>query len=825
MRISLNWLSEWVDLSGFKSPGELADLLVQRGLEVEQIEFLGKGFEHVVTAQILERAQHPQADRLSVCSVTLGFGEPRQIVCGAQNMKAGDKVALAQVGANLPNGVKIGESKIRGVVSYGMLCSEEELKLKDESEGILILPQDTPLGIPLADVLGRNDTILHLKITANRGDCLSYLGIAREVASARDLKLKKPEPAPLKEGNCPVSIHLEAGELAPQYFGCWIEGVKVGPSPVELVKKLEAVGLRSVNNVVDLSNWVMLELGHPVHAFDGDQIKGKQVTVRLSNAGEVISLLDHKDAELTGQELVIADRDGAIALAGVMGGSHSEVTDLTRNLFLEVAEFEPRVTRKAAVKHQRRSDASQRFERGIDPSDAGRVMSVFAHEIVRLAGGKIVGSNWVRAQSRAGELTRPEICCDLHYVHDFLGFERDQAPLTLSQVEKYWKSLGCQVERDAHQWRVRPPAHRWDLSIREDLAEEIARSIGYDQIPTTIPPLSSSPALEISAIPQVTLQGRAKDSLVKLGFQETLNYAFTSRTSLERLGLQSSVRLLNPLSEEFEWMIPSLIPGLIKNAQENWNHHFGSETLPIRLFELRPVFSASQEIAVASRTETSVQETWKLAWAMSGPRYAAGLKSDLAMIDFYDVKAVAESLFADLGARGVRLIPFSASRTGGNPLFHPGKSAEVLVGNSVVGHFGLIHPAYSRELKLKEDLWLAELDWAQLLKLCRGAFQVPAYRAWPQYPGIERDFALVVKSDVTVDKICQVAMKAGKPLIKGSKVFDIYRGSQVAEGMTSIAVRVIFYDETRSIQETEAEQASSKILEAWKREIGAELRG
>ncbi len=825
MRVSWNWLSEWVDLSGFKNPNELADLLIRRGLEVEQVERLDRGLEKVVTARILSRSPHPQADRLSVCSVDCGSSDPLQIVCGAQNMKGGDVVALAQVGAHLPNDAKIGESKIRGVVSHGMLCSEAELKLKEESEGILILPSETPVGLPLAAVLGKDDLIFHLKVTANRGDCLSHLGIAREVAAALGLTLKKAQPSPLCEGECPIAIHLEAGELSPQFYGVWIEGVSVGPSPAELVRKLEVLGLRSINNVVDLSNWVMMELGHPVHAYDGNQILGKTVSVRKGREGEVLPLLDHKTIQLSGHELVVADGERVIGLAGVMGGGNSEVQATTKNLFLECAEFHPSWVRQSSGRYQRKTDASHRFERGIDPTDLGRVVSCFAQEVVRLAGGRIVGLKSVRAPSRS-QFQRPAIRFGLHDVHDFLGFPRDQSPLLLSELEAIWKRLDCQVLKQGDHWEVRPPSYRWDLNLMEDLAEEIARTVGYDLIPATIPTLSSSPVSAISSIPQLILQDRAKDSLVRQGFHESLNYAFTSLGSLESLGLTSTVRLMNPLSEEYEWMVPSLLPGLIRNALTNWNHHFGSESLPIRLFELRPVFAAGASGAVASsQTETGVQEAWKLAIVMSGPRFAGGLRGDFAPVEFADLKGVVEALLRDLGTRGVRFLPFSASRTGGNPLFHPGKSAEVLAGNTVAGHFGLLHPARARDLKTRDDLWLVELDWTQLLKLSRGAFQVPSYKAWPEFPGMERDFALVVKEEISVDKICQVALKAGRPLIKGAKVFDIYRGAQVAEGMTSIAVRVIFYDETRSLQESEAEAASIKLLEAWKQEIGAELRG
>jgi phenylalanyl-tRNA synthetase beta chain len=826
MRISWNWLSEWVDLSSLKSAQELADLLTRRGLEVESVERLDRGLEQVISAQILERAPHPQADRLSLCQVSIGSGEPLQIVCGAQNMKAGDRVALAQVGAELPNGAKIGQSKIRGVSSDGMLCSESELKLAEESEGILILSPDTPLGIPLAQILGRNDTVLHLKLTANRGDCLSHLGIAREVASALGQKLKVPTQPELREGGCPVSIHLDAGPLAPQFFGCWIQGVRVGKSPEWLVRRLEAIGVRSINNVVDVSNWVMFELGHPVHAYDADQIRGQKWVVRVARAGEELPLLDHQTIQLSGQELVIADSERPIGLAGVMGGENSEVRETTQNVFLECAEFHPKWVRQAAVRHQRKTEASQRFEKGIDPSFLGQVLSRFASLVVDVAGGQILGSQNVR--NSADGAAPLEIRCELFKIHDFLGFDRDQKLLKLETIEEILKSLDCQVTRQESQWIVLPPSYRHDLHLMEDLAEEVARSVGYDAIPATVPPLTSAPIHEVSSRAEVTLMERAQDSLMRQGLQETINFAFSSQDWLARFGMTSSVQLLNPLSEEYRCMVPSLLPGLIRNALGNWHHHFGSEPLPIRLFELRPVFAADGPICAPGLTQTSVQEHWKCAWLMAGPRFAGGLREDQKEIDFYDLKAVLEGLFADLGTRGVRLLPLASSKVEGSALaklFHPGQSVEVWAGNAIAGYVGLLHPAISKEIKARANLWIAELDWAQLRKLSRGAVQVPAYRPWAEFPGIERDFALVVKSQVTVEKIVQIALKAGKPLVKSAKVFDIYRGSQVAEGMTSVAIRVIFYDETRSLQESEAEIASVRILEGWKRELGAELRG
>lgn len=826
MRISWNWLSEFIDLSGVAGPSALAELLTRRGLEVEGIERLDQGFEKVVTAQILERNPHPQADRLSLCKVTIGKGEPLEIVCGAQNMKAGDKVVLAQVGAHLPNGVKIEAGKIRGIISNGMLCSEEELKLKEQSEGILILPATAPLGQPLAQYLGRNDAILSLKLTANRGDCLSHLGIAREVGAALGLKVKRESVSDFHFDHSPISVQLDAGEVAPQFFGCYIQGVQVGPSPEWLVKRLESLGHRSINNVVDSTNLILLELGHPVHAYDAEKILGQKIHVRIAKEGESLPLLDGQTIQLLGSEIVIADEERAIGLAGVMGGGNSEVELNTKNIFLECAEFDPKAVRKTASKHQRKTEAAQRFEKGIDPFNLPDALTRLANRVVQFAGGKIMGATKVQLSTRAQALgsLRPPVRFNINYLNDFLGFERDHPPLTLKVTEEILKGLDCQVECKDHEWAITPPSYRHDLKIKEDFAEEIARSIGYDAIPATLPPLSSSPTFAASGLPRLAVMNRTKESLVTSGLYEAINFSFTSRAWLSRFGLSSSVTVLNPLSEEHEVLVPSLLPGLIRNTLHNWSVHFGSEPLAIRLFELRPVFSASGSIQVKNQMETGVEERWKLAFAITGPRFSESLRSERGEVDFYDAKAVVDNLLTALGTRGVRYQPMTQSRIGGNPLFHPGQSVEVLAGNSVAGYFGLLHPRLAQELKTRAPLWLAELDWDVLVKLSRGGFEVPVFKPWGQFPSIERDFALVVKNEVTADKICQLALKAGKPLIKSAKVFDIYRGSQVAEGMTSVAVRVIFYDEARSLQELEAETASARILESWKKELGAELR-
>ncbi|MDR3607250.1 MAG: phenylalanine--tRNA ligase subunit beta [Oligoflexia bacterium] len=821
MKISWNWLSEMVDLSALSGPDALAALLTRRGLEVEEILPQAQGFERVVTVKILERNKHPEADRLSLCKVSLGSGEPLEIVCGAQNMKAGDIVALAQIGARLPNGLKIEKSKIRGVVSNGMLCSETELGLKKESEGILILPETTPLGEPLAKILGLDDTILAFKLTANRGDCLSHFGMAREVAAALGVKAKRPDAAALPQATVsPISIHLDAGEAGPQFYGCLIDGVKVGPSPAWLVKKLEKMGSRSINNLVDATNLVMWELGQPVHAYDADLIEGKEIRVRTAKEGEELPLLDGTSIKLAGNELVIADAKRAVGLAGVMGGGNSEVRDSTRRVFLECAEFDPILVRRASSRHQKRTEASHRFERGVDPAGLTHAIARLSSLVLELAGGKVAGVASARLPSRA-QLASREIRVAPDYFPRFLGMKC--AP---EQALKILTDLSCEVVKGAEDWNVRVPSWRKDLSLPQDLAEEIARTLGYDQIEETIPVLSSAPrsSWEDSSAGYV-LMNQAKDALVAAGLSETINFSFTSRAELKAFDLASSAVLVNPLSEELEALVPSLLPGLVKNAIDQWSHHFGSESLAIRLFELRPTFSASGPIQAQGEMETGVKEAWKLSFVVSGPRYAQALQVEQAEVDFYDIKAIAESLFQALGARGVRLLPMSESRKGPHPLFHPGQSVEILAGNEVAGAFGLFHPGKARALKTRAPLWIGEIDWSLLAKQSRSPVKQAEFKPIPSFPPMERDFALVVRSDLPVDKITQVALKAGRPLAKAAKIFDIYRGSQVAEGMTSVAVRVIFYEESRSLQESEAEAASNQILAAWKKELGAELRG
>lgn len=824
MKISWNWLSEFVDLSSFKTPEELAEKLTSRGLEVEGIDVQGRGLDHVVSAQIIEKKPHPEADRLSLCLVSTGSGPHLEIVCGAKNMKSGDRVVLAKIGAHLPNGLKIKKSKIRGAESNGMLCSEAELGLSEESDGIIILPPDTDLGKPITEVFGLNDVIFEISLTPNRGDCLSHLGIAREVAAALGKSVKKPSVKELDPKGSPISTALDAGPSGRQFLGCFIEGVTIGESPRWLARRLESVGVRPINNVVDSTNFVLMELGQPTHAYDADRLEGGQLSIRFAKKGETLPLLDDQEVRCTGEELVIADTKKAVALAGVMGGGNSQVLENTQNIFLECAEFDPTCVRKSAKFHQRHTEAAHRFERGIDSAGLQYALSRLAHLIVELAGGKIKGS----IESRLEEFSSPTIAINPQEVSSFLGVE-----ITAQSQKKILEDLECSVRVESEtQWKVTVPSYRKDLKIFEDLAEEIARSLGYDQIPSTLPPITSPPTLypklksgihqsaEAKSSTEFSLLCRAKESLVLQGFSETLNYSFDRQSWLEAFGFSSAVKVLNPISEDQEYMVPSLLPGLLRQAVENWNHHFGSEVLPIRLFEIRPTFHPVEK---ESDSETGVNEKWRMSLLLSGNRFADALHSDQGGVDFYDLKGVFEGVARHLGTRGVRYRkgiedPFYQN------FFHPGKSSTICAGKGSIGVMGQIHPKFSGQLKLKSPLWLMELDWAELTRWSLQPIENRKFQSWSEFPPIERDFALLVKEGVDSDSLRQVALRAGKPIAKVVKIFDVYRGAQISQGMTSVAVRVIFSEGERSLRESEVEQVSEQILSKWKKELGVELR-
>ena len=844
MKISYKWLSEWVDLSGFKNPNEVADLLTARGLEVEEVKRMDEGLDQVITVQIINKLKHPEADRLSICTVNPGKGEYLEIVCGAQNMKIGDIVALAQIGAKLPNGLKIEKSKIRGVVSNGMLCSEVELGFKKESDGILILPEKTPLGWKICDIYGIDDTLFEIKLTANRGDCLSHRGMAREIAAAMGKPLKTPRVPELSYSNCPIKIELHAGEDAPQFFGCSIDGVKVAKSPTWLKSRLESIGQRSINNIVDVSNFLMFEYGFPVHIYDADKLEGGVIQVRRSKLGEKLPLLDGGEIECNGEELLIVDGKKPVGLAGVMGGGNSEVSETTTRVFLECAEFNPTLVRRAAFRHGRRSEASLRFEKGIDPAGLMEAIARLADLVLKIAQAdpkqfgqsEIIGAVKAQLPSRSSFKSKP-VSTSIQYINECLGTKIEG-----EKIIEILKGLECGVERiggmgkdqssknDLGEIKIFPPTYRLDISIPQDVAEEIARTIGYDQIPTTIPALTGMPKpKKADAVAhRLNTIDSMKDALVAQGLTEVLTYAFQSEAWLEKFGMKSSVKVLNPISEDQGSMVPSLLPGLLKAYQENERHHFGSEPLSVRLFEIRPVFDyrGTGPNEAKGESETGITEQWRMSFLLSGPRYDQALKTERGEVDFFDLKAVVESVFDTLRTKGMRMRPADETLLGSASnlfqLFHPGQTMQVAAGKEAIGFFGRLHPKLETELKLRNPIYWGELNIEPVVGLT--PTQEPGFKAWPAYPTMERDFALLVEESVLAENLIQSALKNGKPIAKVVKIFDTYKGASIPAGKVSIGVRVIFLDEAKSLEEKQVDESSALIVKKWQDEFGTTLR-
>jgi phenylalanyl-tRNA synthetase beta chain len=527
-----------------------------------------------------------------------------------------------------------------------------------------------------------------------------------------------------------------------------------------------------------------------------------------------------------------------VGLAGIMGGGNSEVQDGTTRVFLECAEFDPVAIRRAATAHQKRTEASHRFERGVDPEGTEAAARRFAQYVLELAGGRVVGAVASRLESREPRTLaarRPGTHCSPEWINGFLGTSWDE-----TEIAGALRQVGCRIEKSgegASRWTVVAPSHRLDISLREDLAEEVARIVGYDRIPATVPPLTTLPAASVAGAGVQRVLWNAKQALAQAGLVETLNLGFTSGAWLGQFGLQGSARVLNPLSEEHEVLVPSLLPGLVRQVQANWRHHFGSELPAIRLFEVRPTFHARGEIRAESEMQTNVEESWKLAFVLTGPRFASGLRGELGEVDFFDAKAVLEQLWESLGTRGLRLQPqvqsAGAAASGqlaqkpADPvagIFHPGQSAEIIAGNRCAGFIGALHPRLALELKTRAPIWLCELDWEQLTRFSRKPEDSPRFQGWSEFPPMERDFALLVDDGIPADRIVQLALRTGKPLVRSARVFDVYRGSQVGEGKRSVGVRVVLANDARSLLEAEAEECSRKLVDAWKRELQAEIR-
>ncbi len=797
MRISLRWLNDYVQIN--LPPEELAHRLSMAGLEVEAIEKLGDFWDSIRVGRVVRLEKHPNADRLWLATVDLGDRQ-ETVVTGAPNLREGVKVPFAPVGAKLIDPaqgklVELRAARIRGIESRGMVCSEAELGISDDHSGIMILPDDAPVGAPLREYLG--DVVLDAKPSPNRPDWFSLLGIAREVGALTGQPVTEP-PAEYAEAGPPVGalvqVEIADPDLCLRYCATVITGLKIGPSPEWLQRRLRAAGMRPINNVVDVTNYVMLEWGQPLHAFDLDRVIGRRIIVRRARPGERLVTLDGQDRALPPDALVIADAERAIGLAGIMGGANSEVSETTTAIVLESANFHPTNIRRTATALGLRTEASIRFERAIRPELTVPAARRATALILELAGGQAAQG---MVDLYPGQKPETEVTVTAAQIKRLLGTD-----IPGPEVHRVLGLLGCRVEEpEPGVYRVRPPFWRSDLNIREDIIEELARIIGYDNMPTTMP---AGPLPEPIFDPRRDLEEAVRDILVGCGLQEVLTYSLVSKTLLDlfdRNGAPEPLRLVNPMSAEQEYLRTSLRPSLVNTLATNRRR---GEVGPVKIFEIGRVYWA--------RPDDLPLELKRVVGVLSGPAGPRVWNRPERELDFYDAKGVLETLFWRLGV-DVRFEP------GTDPDLHPGKTAVCLVGNARVGVVGELHPRLIDAFELRERPQLFEIDFERLAELPRNS---RAYRPVPRYPAVEQDIALVVAETVPAGRLVDIVQ--GTPYLERVDVFDVYTGPPLSPGEKSVGLGLVFRAPDRTLTEAEVRQLVERLVRRLERAVGARLR-
>ncbi|WP_445146271.1 phenylalanine--tRNA ligase subunit beta [Dyella sp. Tek66A03] len=799
MKFSENWLRELVEIQADRAV--LAHALTMAGLEVEELTPLGDGLDGVVVAEIIGAEKHPEADRLQVCKVSVGQGEPLQIVCGAPNARVGLKVPLATVGATLPGGIAIKAAKLRGVESFGMLCSAKELGIDADASGLLELPADAPVGRPLAAYLGLPDASFELKLTPNRPDCLGLFGLAHDVAALFGSHVKVGEQAA-----APVSsdgrrgIRLEAGADAPRYLGRVVEGIDPkARTPLWLAERLRRAGLRPISAVVDVTNYVMLELGQPLHAFDNDKLHG-DIVVRHARAGETLKLLDGSEAKLDEGFVVIADEQNGLAVAGVMGGFDSRVTDDTHNIFFEAAHFAPAAIMGRARKLGMHTDASHRFERGVDPALPRRALERATELLLSIAGGK---AGPVLVAENLADLPKPAtVVLRRARLKRVLGIEVADA-----EVARIFTALGMQVVSQADGWQVTAPSSRFDIEREEDLIEEVARIHGYDNIPTHTP----AGALTLAAEPEGRLNELAvREQLAARGYYEAVNLAFVGNDLLQRWGMtEQLVALANPLSADLAVMRPSLLPGLI----EALSHNRARQQERVRLFELGRTFQITPAAAASKEAPT---ETPSLAIVACGTAHAEQWGEAARTLDFHDLKGDLDALIA-WGGEPQRWAVHADGLPG---WLHPGRGARVTRDGVTAGYLGALHPQLAKALDLGADVHVLELALDPVL-----ARRLPETKPVPRFPSVRRDIAMDLPEAVSWSQIEQVIRATLGGQLKELRLFDRYSGKGVEAGRKSLAMGLILQDDSRTLTDDDADRYVREAVAALEMACKARLRG
>lgn len=790
MQISYRWLKEYVDFDF--SPQELKEKLTFLGLEVDAVREIGQGLDSILVGEVLSVKPHPQSDTLFLSEVQVGT-KTLPVVVGTDNMQVGDKVPVAPPGSILPGGQEIDQVVIRGFPSKGMLCSAHELGLSHEQDEILILPADLETGQSVAEALELKDTILSLDLTPNYGHCLSMVGVAREVAAFLGSQIQYQVPSFPEEGPQTkdlVSVRIQDPACCPRYSARIIRNIHLQPSPFWMKQRLQAAGIRPINNVVDITNYVMMELGQPLHAFDGDKIHEQQIIVRRAKPGETLITLDGEERALVEEDLLIADPRQAVALAGVMGGLNSEVTHDTSCILLEAAHFHPTTVRKTAKRLGLPSEASHRFERGVDIGATCQALDRAAQLLVDLAGGQV---SFGMVDAYPEPKREQVISLRLHRVQQVLGI-----PLTSSQVKDILTSLHLRVEGE-DVLLVTIPTFRMDLQEEIDLMEEVARHYGYDKLPEAL--FQSMGQGRYTH--EQKMERRIRSLLEAMGLWEIITYSFVNPKRLQDFdyrggGGERWLYLKNPLSADLSVMRTSLLPGLVDTFVLNQSRHQKA----LSLFELGKVFLLSangkEEHLSVGAICTQREDPWGL---------DAG--------SFFYLKGVLESLFSRLPIEGIHF------KKGRLPFLHPGRQAKILLENEEVGFLGEMDPDLVEKLEIRQRCACFELDLALFLKRGGGT---GTYQPIPRFPGVKRDLALVVQEEITSQEIHHIIQREGGDLLQEIQVFDLYRGSQLGAGKKSLAFTVNFYSQKRTLKDAEVDAIVERILTALKDTLQAEVR-
>lgn len=779
MKVSEAWLREWVSPS--LTGQQLATQLTMAGLEVDALSPVAGVFSLVVVAHVLQTMPHPQADKLTICKVDAGGELPIQIVCGASNVRAGLKVALALPGSLLPNGMTIGESMLRGELSQGMLCSVSELGMDDRSEGIIELPEDAPIGVDLREYMELDDQVLDIDLTPNRADCFSILGVAREVAVLNHLPLKAvPEKNIQSTHDESRMIHLNVPDACPQYCGRVIRAINPDAiTPLWMKERLRRAGIRILHPVVDVTNYVMIELGQPMHAYDLHAIRG-DIQVRYSHADETLILLDGQEINLQEQVLVIADSQKPLAIAGIMGGEASAVQSHTTDIFLESAFFNPLVIAGVARRYGLCSDSSQRFERGVDPRLQARALERVTELLLSIVGGDagpvIMINQPEYLPAEVNVLFRPEKVKQL----TGLDIPHDDMAVML-------QGLGMLVEQNSTAWVVKVPSHRFDITLDVDLVEEIVRLYGYDNI-TVSPMLTSMQAGVIN--PFERMSARLSTFLSNHGYNETISYSFVDPDFQQAIYPETpTMQLLNPISSELSQMRTGMWPGLLASMVYNMHR----QQTAIRFFEAGVVFDVDGDV---------LHERPCIAGLLTGEHAGSNWSEPTRQLDFYDMKGDLQALFAMLQLPEVRFVAAL------HPALHPGQSARILVGEQEIGWIGALHPSLQDELDLKSEVILFELSLAALI-----SDKSVRYQPISKYPQIRRDLSLLVNKSITAGQIEAVVRSVVAPgLLKAFDVFDVYTGESIPVDKKSLAIALTLQDEKRTLVDAEVNAVIDAIL-------------